>query len=211
MNNSSPLFYESFCPLNSSLQILPIQKLESLHFVKKMNQTIIDISLISLSLITAVIFSNYMKQRRTGMLYATFLLFPPLLVFLNMWAHTVAVSVLNIRRIQAGAFQYNFTVYSHFLFGIVFIIVSGISIHCVRKFLTGEMKQRRNIFLSNIFMFLFFLPVGLINPIRFLPVLASIFSSFVLLFDHSFRKKLHSKKEVKEKHNDPAEKFAMHI
>lgn len=111
-----------------------------------MNQVIIDISLIAALLITAFLAGKFMKQRRAGMLLSTLLLFPPLLLFLNMWAHNFTVSAINIRRIQAGTFQYNVTFYSHFLFGFAFSALSGFGIHCTKKYLLGQLKQRRRIF-----------------------------------------------------------------
>ena len=155
-----------------------------------MNQLIIDNSLLAVSLITAFITSKLLKERKAGLLLSVLLLFAPLLVFLNMWAHTVAFSAMNIRRMQAGSFQYSFTVYSHFLFGISFITLSGIAIHCTKKYLQGNVQHRRNIFLLNLALSVLFLPVGFINPLGFLPVLTSQFSTFVLLFDSGYRRKI---------------------
>jgi hypothetical protein len=100
-----------------------------------------------------------------------------------MWAHLIAVSAMNLKRYAAGTFQYNFTVYSHLLFGVVFLLLSGFTIHCSRKYLVGNRSQKQIIYLLNLATALLFLPVGFINPIGFLPVMASVFSSLVLLFN----------------------------
>jgi fructose-specific phosphotransferase system IIC component len=99
---------------------------------------------------------------------------------------------------QNGTFHYNFSVYSLFLFGIVFIVLSGFTIHAVKKYLRGELNERRNIFILNLLTIVFFLPVGFINPIGFLPVLASTFSSILLLSDGRYRKKVHTRSSAKE-------------
>jgi hypothetical protein len=147
-----------------------------------MNQVFIDNSLILLSLICAIIVTKALKQRKTGPFFSTLLLFPSLLIFLNMWAHTVAVIITNIKRFNAGTFQYNFTVYSYLLFGFTFIVLSGFSIHYSKKYIQGEATQILGIYLLNLLTAILFIPVGFINPIGFLPVLASIFSSLVLLY-----------------------------
>ena len=160
-----------------------------------MNQIVIDNSLLIAALLCSIVVSMSMKKRRTGMVFATLLLFPPLLIFLNMWAHTTAVSVANIRRFNAGHFQYTFTVYSHFLFGIFFLLLSGLTIHLSKKYIAGNTSQKRNILLANLATSLFFLPVVFINPIGALPVIASIFSSVILGVWKPFKKQQHSNNE----------------
>jgi hypothetical protein len=157
-----------------------------------MNQVIIDNTLLVIALPSALFVSRQLRDRQAGLLFATFLLFPPVLVFLNMWAHTIAVAVVNVRRMQTGTFHYNFAVYSLFLFGIVFIVLSGFTIHFVNKYLRGNLKDRRTVFLLNLLTTVLFLPVGFINPIGFLPVLASIFSCILLLSDSRYRKRVHT-------------------
>jgi hypothetical protein len=152
-----------------------------------MNQVLIDNTLIALSLLAAALITKFLKRRKAGVFFSFFLLFPTLLIFLNMWAHTVAVSIVNYNRYQAGTFQYNFLLYSNLFFGLVFIIVSGINLHCSRKYIEGNLQQKRFILLLNIITALLFLPVGFINPIGFLPVIASVFSSIVLLAFKPFK------------------------
>ena len=155
----------------------------------------IDLSLTALAIITAAISSKRLRQRQTGIAFSTLLLFPPLLVFLNMWGHTVAVSIVNIKRFYAGTFQYSFTVYSHLLFGLLFISLSDITVHCSKKYLSGYLRQNRNIHHLNIATSLLFLPVGFINPIGFLPVITSLLSSITLLLHKPFRKQSTTKHE----------------
>lgn len=154
-----------------------------------MNQVFIDNSLLALALITSTVVSKTLKSRKTSLLFAIFLFFPPLVVFLNMWAHTTAVFIMNIRRYNAGTFQYNFTVYSHFLFGIVFILLSGLTIHLTKKYIGGDRKQKHRILWANLVTSLFFLPVVFINPIGTLPVIASLVSSLLLWTWYPFKKR----------------------
>ncbi|HEV7331072.1 MAG TPA: hypothetical protein VGN63_08545 [Flavisolibacter sp.] len=154
-----------------------------------MNQDFIDITLLLSSIIIAGIVTRSLRRRKAGPVFSTLLLFPPLLVFLNMWAHTVAVTVVNVKRYVAGSFHYSFTVYSHLLFGIVFILLSGASIHCSKKYLLGDRYQKRSIYLLNLATAVLFLPVGFINPIGFLPVLATLFSSITLLVYQPFKQR----------------------
>jgi hypothetical protein len=154
-----------------------------------MNQIVIDNTLLIAALLCSFAVSFLLKKRKTGVVFAGLLLFPPLLIFLNMWAHTTAVAVANIRRFNAGQFQYTFTVYSHFLFGVVFIALSGFTIHLSKKYITGFIEYKRNILVANLVTSLFFVPLILINPIGALPVIASIFSSVLLWVWRPFRKK----------------------
>ena len=154
-----------------------------------MNQVLIDNCLIVLSIVTAILISRFLKRRKAGVVFSTLILFPPLLVFLNMWAHTIVISILNVKRYQAGSFHYNFTVYSQLLFGIVFIFLSGATIHFSKKYISGLANQKRNIYLANLATTIFFLPVGFITPIGFLPVLTSIFSSTILFIYNPYKEK----------------------
>ena len=153
-----------------------------------MNQALIDIILLLSSIIIAFVVTKRLRRRKASPFFSTFLLFPPLLVFLNMWAHTVAIAVINIKRYVAGNFHYNFTVYSHLLFGLVFILLSGAAIHYSKKYLLGEIEQKRSVHLLNLATAILLIPVGFINPIGFLPVLAAIFSSMTLLVYQPYKK-----------------------
>ena len=153
-----------------------------------MNQEIIDNTLLATSLICSIVVTKSMRKRKADLMFSTLLLFPPLLIFLNMWAHTIAVSVLNARRLLANSFEFNFTVYSHYLFGISFIFLSGFTIHFTKKYLSGYTGKKKNILLLNCLTFVLFLPVGFINPIGFLPVIAVIFSSVLISVHNPYRK-----------------------
>jgi hypothetical protein len=145
-----------------------------------MNHLIIDNALLALACLLALLITRFTKKRKAGGVSSFFLLFAPLIIFLNMWAHTVAVSIVNIKRVQAGSFQYSFSFYSMLLFGIVFIISSGFTIDCTRKIIKGDMGQKPKILWLNLATALLFLPMMFINPIALLPVLASIVSSVTL-------------------------------
>jgi hypothetical protein len=145
-----------------------------------MNQPLIDNALLASAGLLALLLVRFTKGRKAGGVCSFFLLFAPLIIFLNMWAHTIAVSIVNVKRFQAGTFQYSFSFYSLLLFGIVFIIVSGLNIDCARKRIKGDMRQKPNILWLNLATTLLFLPMMFINPIALLPVLASIVSSVAL-------------------------------
>ena len=142
-----------------------------------MNELLIDNALLVISFLIAIIIIRMAKKRKTGIFYSFFLLFPALLVFLNMWAHTFAVIIVNFKRYQAGSFHYNFLFYSHLLFGLVFILLSGVLIHFSRGRIEGQRNLQKPILIVNGIMAVLFLPVGFINPLGFLPVISAILSS----------------------------------
>ena len=142
-----------------------------------MNQQLIDNTLLASAALTALFITRFTKGRKAGGVSSFFLLFAPLIIFLNMRAHTIAVSIVNMKRYQAGSFHYSFSFYALLLFGIVFIIVSGFNIDGARKRINGDTRQERKIHSLNLATALLFLPLMFINPIALLPVLASILSS----------------------------------
>lgn len=145
-----------------------------------MNHAVIDNLLLASAFVLSLLITRFTKERKAGSVSSFFLLFAPLVVFLNMWAHTLAVCIVNIKRLQAGSFQYSFAFYGLLLFGIVFIIVSGFNIDFARKRIKGDMNQRGRILWLNLATALLFFPLMFINPIALLPVLASIISSATL-------------------------------
>lgn len=146
-----------------------------------MNQAFIDNAILLIAALTALLIIRFTKQRNAGRLSSFLLLLSPLIIFLNMFAHTVAVLVVNLKRYQAGSFQYNFHFYSLMLFGIVFMVVSSINISCARKRIKGDLEQKSRMLWLNLGTALLFLPLIFINPIALLPVLASILSSVTLI------------------------------
>jgi hypothetical protein len=162
-----------------------------------MNHMLIDNALLAAAFITAIVVTRYTKERKAGAVSSFFLLFAPLIVFLNMWAHTVAVLVVNIQRHLAGRFHYSFTFYGLILFGVVFIVVSGYQIHCARLRIMGDANQRSAILKLNALTSVFFLPVVFINPISLLPVLAAIVSTVTVLCMKSSRSTVRYDREKK--------------
>lgn len=152
-----------------------------------MNQAYIDNALIGLSIIGASAISLFLRRRMTGFLFSSILLFPPLLVFLNMWAHFIAVTVVNIQRSKTDSFQYSFSFYSLLLFGLVFILLSGTAIHFTRQYVCGQRRQKRFIYIVNGITAVLILPVGFLNPIGFLPVICSIVSTLALIIYDPFK------------------------
>lgn len=146
-----------------------------------MNQVIIDNSLLVIAGITALLVTRFTKERKIPVVASFFLLFCPLIIFLNMWAHTIAVLIVNYNRYQSGSFQFSFHFYSLLFLGIVFIMVSGINISCARKRIKGDVTQKSLMHWMNAVTALLFLPLIFINPISLLPVLASIASSITLV------------------------------
>jgi hypothetical protein len=168
------------------------------HFAAKtsMNQVLIDNSILAAACIIAIFIVRFSSDRKTGAVGAFFLLFSPLVVFLNMWAHTVAVLIVNYKRYIAGSFQFGFYFYSLLLLGVVFIIVSGINIHLSRKRIKGDLSPVPSIHWLNLATGMLFLPVVFINPIASLPIMASIASSLALKSMRSFHGNL-----IYDKHN----------
>ncbi len=145
-----------------------------------MNQVFIDNALLASAGITAILVTRFTKSRTAGAFPSFLLLFAPLVTFFNMWAHTIAVSIVNVKRFLAGGFHYSFSFYSLLLFGIVFIITSGFNIDCARKRIKGDSTQKKKILWLNFATALLFLPVMFLNPIALLPVIASLVSSVTL-------------------------------
>jgi hypothetical protein len=145
-----------------------------------MNQVIIDNSLLAFAGITALLITVFSKGRKVGAVSSFFLLFAPLIIFLNMWAHTIAVLIVNYQRYLSGSFQYTFSFYSLVLFGVVFVIFSGINISCARKRIKGDKTQNATILWLNLATSLLFLPLIYFNPIALLPIIASIVSSVTI-------------------------------
>jgi len=142
-----------------------------------MNQALIDNSLLAFSFLIACLMVGLNKRRKIGIFPAILLLFAPLVIFLNMWGHNVAVLIINYKRYAAGAFQYNFHFYSLILFGTFFILISGLNIDRARKFINGDESQKRTLHWLNGITSALFLPMFFINPIALLPVISSAISS----------------------------------
>jgi hypothetical protein len=145
------------------------------------NTPLIDNSILAVACIIAILMVRFDKQRKTGAIASFFLLFSPLVIFINMWGHTVAVSIVNYQRYVAGNFRYTFNLYGLLLFGVVFIVVSGMNIAAARKRIKGDIQQHTSILWINLFTATLFLPLAYFNPISLLPVIASITSTVALL------------------------------
>jgi hypothetical protein len=150
-----------------------------------MNQPLIDNSILALAFLTAILIVRFSAGRRLGWFPSFLLLFAPLVIFFNMWGHTIAVLIVNYKRYLSGSFQYGFHFYSLLLFGIVFIGISGLNIHWTRCAISGDKSQRIKIHGLNAITTLLFLPLFLINPIALLPVMASAVSSLTLVLAKS--------------------------
>lgn len=148
---------------------------------KRMNTALIDNLLLATACLIALLLTRFLKDRQTGLAAAFFLLFPPLLVFLNMWAHTIAVVVVNYKRYLSGSFQYSFRFYSLLLFGVVFLVVSGLNLAQAKKLIRGDASRKTILHWLNGGTAVLFLPLAAINPIALLPVLASVVSSITVL------------------------------
>jgi hypothetical protein len=136
----------------------------------------IDNALLIISAILSIITVRTLKGRIVSLVNGFFLLFPAMLVFLNMWAHTVAVLIVNYQRYQKGTFQYSFIFYGLLLLGFVGILVSGLIIHYSKKLARGYHRYKSTLYILHLITMTLFLPVGFINPLGFLPVMAGIVS-----------------------------------
>ena len=150
-------------------------------------EVLIDNSLLIVSIILASITVRTLKGRVVSLLAGFFLIFPSMLVFLNMWAHTVAVLIVNYQRYQKGTFQYSFIFYGLLLLGFAGILVSGLIIHYSKKLVQGQSFNKSTIYKLHLIITTIFLPVGFINPLGFLPVLAAIVSIATILLSRKRR------------------------
>lgn len=143
-------------------------------------QVWIDNSLVVVSIILAIVTVRTLKDRSAAAVTAFFLIFPSMLVFMNMWAHTVAVLITNIRRFGKGTFQYSFHFYGLMLLGATGIVISGLAIHYSKKLALGYRRYKPTLYTLHFFIAALFFPVGFINPLGFLPVMAAIVSAVTI-------------------------------
>lgn len=143
-------------------------------------QVLIDNSLILVSIILAILSVRTLKDRSVAAATAFFLIFPSMLVFLNMWGHTVAVLVTNMKRFEKGTFQYSFHFYGLMLLGFTGIVVSGLAIHYAKKLARGYRRYKSTLYTIHLITAALFFPVGFINPLGFLPVLAAVVSTVTI-------------------------------
>ena len=153
-----------------------------------MNQALIDNSILALSFITAICLVKFNGKRKSGAVRSFLLLFAPLVIFFNMWGHTVAVMIVNYKRYLGGVFQYNFHFYGLMLFGLIFILISGLNIDRARKLIDGDQSQKRMLHWLNAITGVLFLPMVFLNPIASLPVIASAVSSATIMIVKSSKK-----------------------
>ena len=158
-----------------------------------MNQALIDNSILAASFIAAFLLVKFNAKRKSGAVASFLLVFAPLVIFLNMWGHTVAVLIVNYKRYVGGVFQYNFNFYALILFGVVFILVSGINIDRARKLINGDVSQKSTLHWLNSITALLFLPMVFLNPIASLPVIASALSSGTLFVAKDAKEPSHAR------------------
>ena len=142
---------------------------------------IIDFSLIIVSILLSLTTVYALKNKTVRKVPAFFLVFAPMLVFMNMWAHSWAILIVNYERYVKGGFTYSFTFYGLLLMGFAGLMVSGLNIHVSKKMIKGELQYKKTILLLNLITTMIFLPIGFINPLGFLPVLCSIASTITVL------------------------------
>ncbi|HEY1113652.1 MAG TPA: hypothetical protein VGE66_08815 [Chitinophagaceae bacterium] len=140
----------------------------------------IDNSLLLVSILVAIVTVRSLRDRSVAFITGFFLIFPSILVFLNMWAHTVAVLVTNYQRYGKGTFQFSFHFYGLLLLGFTGIMVSGLAIHYAKKLARGYRRYKSTLYTVHFILATLFFPVGFINPLGFLPVLAAIVSTVTL-------------------------------
>ena len=164
-------------PLDGVFLILPVP---SHTFKVIINHRIFTFYAV-ISFITAFLLVKFNPKRKSGVVASFLLLLAPLVIFLNMWGHTVSVLIVNYKRYVGGVFQYNFNFYALILFGVVFALLSGINIDRARKLINGDASQKRTLHWLNAITAVLFLPMVFLNPIASLPVIASIISSTTLI------------------------------
>src|SRR5215204_761070 len=141
----------------------------------------IDNSLLIISALLSIVTLRTLKDRIVSPVNGFFLLFPPMLVFMNMWGHSIAVLVVNYQRYQKGTFQYSFIFYGLLLLGFMGLGVSGYIIHYTKKLVRGYHRYKTTVIVLDLVMMTLFLPVVFINPLGFLPVIAGIISIVTIL------------------------------
>lgn len=150
----------------------------------KMGQTsFVDLTVLALSLAFAVGFAYWVNRRRRVPVPLTLLAglsLGPATAFVHMWAHLFAISLVNILRYTRGEFEYNLRFYALMQLGIVLLLISGLSLHIIRRWATGGPALERPLLVLAGLQMLFSFPLYPFNPIGMLPGLAAVLLLLVL-------------------------------
>ncbi|GAB2942791.1 hypothetical protein GCM10027048_04310 [Hymenobacter coalescens] len=145
----------------------------------KMGQTtVIDLSVLALSLLFAVGFAYWVGHRSRRPVSLTLLAglsLGPATAFVHMWAHMFAVSLVNVLRFAEGKFEYTLRLYALLQLGAVLLLISGLSLHVIRRWAaSGAPALERPLVGLALLQMLFSFPLFPFNPIGILPGLAAV-------------------------------------
>jgi hypothetical protein len=151
-----------------------------------MGQTaLIDLSVLAASMLFAVIFAyrvyGHRRTRVTVSMLASLSL-GPATTFVHMWAHMFAIGLVNIMRYQRGEFEYNIRFYALLQLGIVMLLLSGLSLHVIRRWAGGHAALMRPLVGMALLQMLFSFPLYPFTPIGTLPGLGAGLLLLVLYF-----------------------------
>jgi Kef-type K+ transport system membrane component KefB len=150
----------------------------------KMGQTaIMDLTVLALSLGFAVAFAYWVSRRRRVPVPLTVLAglsLGPSTAFVHMWAHLFAISIVNFLRFTRGEFEYNLRFYALMQLGVVLLLISGLSLHVIRRWAAGAPALERPLIALAGLQMLFSFPLYPFNPIGMLPGLAAVLLLLVL-------------------------------
>lgn len=138
---------------------------------------IVDGSVMSASLIFALWFSRQVVRRRVVPVRFRTLLslcLGPSVAFMHMWAHMFAVVIVSVGRAQQGTFQYDLRFYALLQMGVVLLLLSGLSLHVIRRWAEGSPQLRKPLVAMALLQMAFSFPLFPFNPIGLLPGLAAL-------------------------------------
>lgn len=149
------------------------------------NQPIIDILMLAVSLLGTVLFCRFLFRHPhfTGSKISLFaMVFFAMTPFMNLWAHEFAIGIAAFVRWQQGLFVYDFRFYSLMLLGAVFIGLGGYLLAQLGALSRGVGTARRSIRRACLLQILCSLPLFPLNPIGLMPALAALGVLAVLFF-----------------------------
>ncbi|WP_247235071.1 hypothetical protein [Telluribacter sp. SYSU D00476] len=111
------------------------------------------------------------NQKKGFIMYLSFLAMYPLI---NMIGHIVAISIFTYLSIQDGTFIYTFRTYSLQLYGVVFALINGYTLACIKQLSRGNWHLYKSIVRMNGLQIVLIFPSFFLNPLALLPTAASL-------------------------------------
>lgn len=156
------------------------------------NKELADLSVLLITLVATPLFCLSLfrhpdfSQKKGFILFLSFLAMYPLL---NMVGHIIAISIISYFSYQDGTFFYDFRFYSLILYGVVFLLINGYSLYCIKHLSRGNQSHYTPLIRINLLQIILISPSFVLNPIALLPSIASLLIIFRLVVAKRSREK----------------------